>query len=163
MGAQLEISPQTYPLPGLLEAAKSRMLDELHARLAGAGFDDIRPTHGCVFRFVDRDGIRLTDLAELAGMTKQACGEILDDAQRLGYVERIADPADRRAKLVILTDRGRAAQAAGREIFAAIEAEWAERYGASEVASMRALLEEIERDGHAPSSETPARRAATTA
>ena len=47
--------------------------------LEKSGYADIRPTHGCVFRFVREEGMRLTDLAELAGITKQSAGELVDD------------------------------------------------------------------------------------
>ena len=51
--------------------------------------------------------MRLTELATLAGMTKQSVGEIVDDLVDLGYVERIPDPADSRAKLICLTEQRR--------------------------------------------------------
>ena len=86
--------------------------------LEEAGYADIRPTHGCVFRFVREDGMRLTELAALAGMTKQSVGELVDDLVDLGYVERIPDPEDRRAKLICLTERGSEAQGVGFGLFA---------------------------------------------
>ena len=94
------------PLAGLLDVAKNALLAEFRRELGESGYADIRPTHGCVFRFVREDGMRLTELAELAGMTKQSVGEMVDDLVDLGYVERIPDPEDRRAKLICLTDRG---------------------------------------------------------
>ena len=98
------------PLPGLLDVAAEALLAEFRGELEEAGYDDIRPTHGCVFRFVREEGMRLTELASNAGMTKQSAGELVDDLVELGYVERIPDPADRRAKLICLTERGREAQ-----------------------------------------------------
>ena len=76
-------------------------------------------------------------------MTKQSVGEIVDDLVERGYVERIPDPDDRRAKLICLTERGEAAQAVGFALFAKIEERWAERYGAERIAGLRELLEEI--------------------
>src|SRR5438034_9226204 len=101
------------PLAGLLETAMEAVLTEFRRDLAASGYADIRPTHGCVFRFVRDDGMRLTELASLAGMTKQSVGELVDDLVELGYVERIPDPADRRAKLICLTERGVEAQRTG--------------------------------------------------
>jgi DNA-binding MarR family transcriptional regulator len=131
------------PLPGLLEIAVDAIFAEFREDLIEAGYGDVRPTHGCVFRFVREDGLRLTDLANLAGMTKQSIGEIVDDLAELGYLERIPDPADRRAKLIRLTEKGERAQTVGFGLFAKLEQRWGERYGAERLAEMRALLEEI--------------------
>jgi DNA-binding MarR family transcriptional regulator len=131
------------PLPPLLGEVKDIALDELHRRLAEEGFDEVRPGHGCVFRFIDREGSRLTDLAHRSGFTKQAIGEFADDLEGLGYVERAPDPRDRRAKIIRLTDRGSDAQAAAMRIFADIEHRWAERYGEERIAQLREMLEEI--------------------
>src|SRR5271167_389865 len=91
------------PLSGLLDIALEALMVEFRDELEATGYADIRPTHGCVFRFVREDGMRLTDLATLAGMTKQSVGEVVDDLADRGYVERIPDPDDRRAKLISLT------------------------------------------------------------
>jgi DNA-binding MarR family transcriptional regulator len=131
------------PLTGLLDIALEALLAEFRAELEAAGYTDIRPTHGCVFRFVREDGMRLTDLATLAGMTKQSVGEVVDGLAALGYVERVPDPADRRAKLISLTAKGEAAQRVGYGLFTKLEAEWADRYGPERLTMLRELLEEI--------------------
>lgn len=131
------------PVTGLWDAALQAFLNAFRVQLEQTTYDDIRPTHGCVFRFVREDGMRLTRLAELAGITKQSAGEIVDDLAKRGYVERAPDPADKRAKLICLTDRGREAQATGFALFAEVERQWIERYGAERWEAMRALLEEI--------------------
>src|SRR5689334_728559 len=127
------------PLPGLMEVASEAIFVEFRAELAEAGYGDVRPTHGCVFRFVHENGMRLTELAQAAGMTKQSIGEIVDDLEARGYVERVPDPADKRAKLIRLTEKGRQAQRVGYGLFAKIEQRWAERYGADRVAELREL------------------------
>jgi DNA-binding MarR family transcriptional regulator len=76
-------------------------------------------------------------------MSKQAVGEFVDDLERLGYVERVPDPADRRAKLIRLTELGWEGHEAGQRIFADIERRWAERFGRKRVATMREVLEQI--------------------
>jgi DNA-binding MarR family transcriptional regulator len=130
----------------LLDAATESVLAEFRLELEEAGYADIRPTHGCVFRFVRDDGMRLTELAQLAGMTKQSVGELVDDLVDLGYVERIPDPEDRRAKLICLTDRGIEAQRVGFGLLAGIEDRWAERFGAARVKQLLELLEEAVSD-----------------
>ena len=139
-------SPHTPDPPetllSLLDAATESVLAEFRRELEEAGYADIRPTHGCVFRFVRDDGMRLTELARLAGMTKQSVGELVDDLVDLGYVERIPDPEDRRAKLICLTDRGIEAQKVGFGLLADVEDRWVERFGATRMKQLRKLLEE---------------------
>ncbi|CAM4513181.1 MarR family winged helix-turn-helix transcriptional regulator [Nocardia ninae] len=76
---------------------------ELRARLD----DQLRPAHYAVFRHLDPSGSRITALAESAGMTQQSMGELVTHLERCGLVERQVDPADRRARLVVLTDAGK--------------------------------------------------------
>lgn len=140
------IAPGAIPLPGLLDIAGEAMLAEFREELAKNGYEDLRPTHGCVFRFVREDGMRLTELAAHAGITKQSAGELVDDLVGLGYVERIADPADKRAKLICLTGRGEEAQRIGFGIFSELERRWGERFGRERFELLRALLEEIAAD-----------------
>lgn len=131
------------PLPALFDAARDLVIDELHSQLRARGFEEVRPGHGCVFRFVAKEGSRLTHLAERAGMTKQAVGEVATELEKLGYVERVPDPSDRRAKLIRLTDRGHRAQSAAIEIFQNVERRLAEELGEDRIGAMRDLLEEL--------------------
>ena len=131
------------PLMALLDSATEAYLAEFRRELEKAGYEDIRPTHGCVFRFVRENGMRLTELATYAGMTKQSVGELVDDLVDQGYVERTPDPQDRRAKLICLTDKGVEAQRKGFGLIDEIEARWAERFGPERVAALREVLEEI--------------------
>jgi DNA-binding MarR family transcriptional regulator len=132
------------PLPGLLAEIKSLAVRDMFARMADAGFEDVREGHGCVFGFVDLEhGSRLTDLAERARLTKQAVGEAVAELEQLGYIERVPDPEDGRAKIIRLTERGKDAARMGRRLFAEIEAEWAERFGEERIADLRACAEEI--------------------
>lgn len=85
----------------------ARIQREIFRRSAEQGFDDVRPRHGAVLAYLDAEGTRPGELARLAGRNKQTMGAILDELERLGYVRRTPDPADRRAKLIVPTDRGR--------------------------------------------------------
>jgi DNA-binding MarR family transcriptional regulator len=135
--------PIHVALTGLLSLAFDAMIAEFREEIEGSEFDDIRPTHACVFRYVRGSGLRLTEIAELADMTKQSVGEIVDDLVERDYVERIPDPADGRAKLICLTKRGEEAQEFGTGVFAAIEDRWAARHGADRIGTLREILEEI--------------------
>ncbi|MDQ1688957.1 MAG: hypothetical protein QOK42_1932 [Frankiaceae bacterium] len=88
--------------------------------VVGAGFPQ-KPKHSAVFAQISADGSRLTELARRANMTPQAMGELVDELVDLGYVVRRSDPGDGRAKLIVLTKRGRDAVAAGRQTIEGIE------------------------------------------
>lgn len=75
------------------------------------------------------DGIRLTDLAEQAGVTKQTAGALVDELERAGYVTRRADPTDARARLVVLTGTGMRLCARAAAEVAAIEDQWRAHLG----------------------------------
>jgi len=130
-------------LPALMDLAVESMYIDFRRLLEESGITDVRPTHGCVFRFIHGDGLRLTELASLAGLTKQSVGEIVDDLADLGYLERYPDPTDKRAKLIRLTEKGLEAQAIGFALFEQLEVDWAETFGADRISALRTLLEEI--------------------
>jgi DNA-binding MarR family transcriptional regulator len=127
----------------LLSVAFDDFCEDLERRLAETPYNDIRISHGCVFGNIDPEGTRLTDLAARARMTKQSVGEVTSDLEQRGYVERVPDPSDGRAKIIRLTDRGRDAQALGVGLIDDLEQEWADRYGAERVAALREALEAI--------------------
>jgi DNA-binding MarR family transcriptional regulator len=132
------------PLIGLLAEVKNAISDELYSRLHEMGYGGIRPAHGCVFGFIERvGGARLTALADRSGITKQAVGEAVADLQRLGYVERVPDPDDGRAKIIRLSERGREAAAAAEEIFADVERRFADEVGDERFDEFRNTLRRI--------------------
>jgi DNA-binding MarR family transcriptional regulator len=138
-----ERRPGQRPLLPLLYLAADAFAGEFHRRLESEGFGDIRPGHGCVFGNIEPEGTRLTELAARAECTKQAVGEAVTDLERLGYVERIPDPSDRRAKIVRLSELGREAQGLGLRLLAEVERDWAERFGEEAVAALRSMLEDV--------------------
>jgi DNA-binding MarR family transcriptional regulator len=132
------------PLPAVLAQVKNLAVKDMFRRLAAEGFEDVREGHGCVFGFIDLEhGSRLTDLAERSGLTKQAVGEAVAELERKGYLERMPDPEDGRAKIIKLNERGVEAALTGRRLFKEIEDDWGERYGEERVASLRECAEEI--------------------
>jgi DNA-binding MarR family transcriptional regulator len=146
MQPDLEYQPHV-PLIRLLNVALDEFAAELQRRMAAAGFGDIRPGHGCVFGGIDpASGSRLTELAERACMTKQSVGEVTSDLEGRGYLERVADPSDGRAKIIRLTPHGREVYAIGRQLIDELEREWADRYGEERVAALRDSLEAVTAD-----------------
>ena len=143
MSIEFDDTTRRHPMIRLLDVAFGGFTAELQRRVADTPYSDIRVTHGCVFGNIDPDGSRLTDLAERAHMTKQSVGEVATELEQRGYLERVPDPNDGRAKIIRLTERGHAAQALGRQLIDEIERDWAERFGAERVALLRETLEAI--------------------
>ena len=108
--------------------------------LAERGFADFRPAHGTIGQHIEDEGSRVTDLARLAQITKPSVVYLVNDLERLGYVERVPDADDGRAKLVRLTRRGAEAQAVARELIAQIEQDWAGLLGRNDFRTLRNLL-----------------------
>lgn len=111
--------------------------------LAAAGYDDITPAQARVFQRIAVGGSRLTDLAEQAGVTKPTAGFLVDQLERAGYVERVPDPTDGRARLVKVAERGARSVEASRAIVAEIEAEWTAHLGERRMAQLRRLLTDL--------------------
>ncbi|MEE4023267.1 MarR family winged helix-turn-helix transcriptional regulator [Gordonia sp. PKS22-38] len=108
--------------------------------LSGLDIDGVRPAHLGVFRYLRPDGSRIGDLATSAGMSGQAMGELVGKMRELGFVDVVADPADRRARLVVLTPRGRDAMATYAARVREVEEQLAGQIGADGVADLRSLL-----------------------
>jgi DNA-binding MarR family transcriptional regulator len=137
------VAAPDHHLVALLGSVREELLEEMYRRVAAAGYPGLRPSHGCVFRYLDLDGSRLADLAEKSGMTKQAFGEHLANVEALGYILRVPDPADGRAKLVVPTPRGRDVLRLGRRAFAEVEREWGLAIGAPRIDALRETLAAI--------------------
>ncbi len=121
---------------------RERLLGEAQAQADAAGVP-LRMAHLHVFGNITADGTRLTDLAAWAGMTPPAMAELIDELEAHGLVERHPDPADRRAKLVVLTDDGWDAIRSGREIIARIEADYAQRIGTERFEAMCWAMQDL--------------------
>jgi DNA-binding MarR family transcriptional regulator len=135
---------QWNPDLGVLAAQLQFSLqDELFARLADQGHPGLRPRHGLVIPYLDEDGIRATELARLSGRHKQIVGRLLDELEQLGYVERLPDPSDRRAKLVVPSKRGLELMQLGDEIVAEIERRHAQAAGPKLYAQFRNELRAV--------------------
>lgn len=117
--------------PLLIECA--RLLDVVaQAQVNHEAGDRIaRPALMRLVPFLTREGIRPTELARQADITKQAVGQTLKACEAQGLVEFAADPSDGRAQLVRLTDDGEAAFRYGRSVLRHLEDELAGALGAA--------------------------------
>ena len=82
----------------------------------------------------------MTDLAPQAEITKQSAGVLVDQLEHGGYVRRVSDPADGRARLLRIAERGARSVEASRGIVASVEAEWSAHLGAYRMAQLRRIL-----------------------
>jgi len=133
----------TLTLLALTHLMLSRQVSEGAAR---AGHP-IKPSHSAVFGQMSDNGARLTDLARGANMTPQAMGELVDELEELGYLARTADPTDRRAKLIMLTELGRECMAAGIDTIGHIERHIIDALGVRRHRDLRRMLLTLLGDG----------------
>jgi DNA-binding MarR family transcriptional regulator len=83
------------------------------------------------------------ELAQRAGMSKQAMNQLLQSLERLDYISRTDAADDGRARSVHFTKRGEAAWTRMTELLVAIEAEWRATLGAERFNLLKALLGEV--------------------
>jgi DNA-binding MarR family transcriptional regulator len=112
----------------------------VHDALRASGFDDLTAAQVRLAQRLSPHGIRVTDLAEQARVTKQTAGALVDELQRAGYVERRPDPADARARLVVLTERGRRLCSAAANEVTRIEHAWRAHLGPQAFDQLRTSL-----------------------
>jgi DNA-binding MarR family transcriptional regulator len=129
----------------LLRVPSQAVVRHVHRAFSAAGYPGLRPAHMSIFQHVDHppSGTRITELAERAQMTKQSMGALVADMERLGFVERIPDPTDQRAKIARLTPRGWEIHEAAGEIVKGLEADWGARVGVEHFAELRRLLKSL--------------------
>ena len=113
--------------------------DRVRDRLAESGYE-VTSAQGRVFARIGPHGTRLSDLAAQAQITKPTAGFIVDQLEKAGLVERVPDPTDGRARLVVITDRGRETIPLAAAEIDAIEAEWTAHLGARRMAELRRTL-----------------------
>lgn len=117
-------------------AAEARVFESVKA----AGFNDLTLAQTRIAQRLTLGGIRVTDLAEQAGVTKQTAGALVDELESNGYVARRPDPVDARARLVVLTDRGERLCATAAAEIANVEGEWRSHLGPGRYDELRAAL-----------------------
>jgi DNA-binding MarR family transcriptional regulator len=132
------------PLLGLLlRLLHQHWAEDVDGALRAVGFGDIRPPHANVFPFVPEGGIQVTELAKLARVRKQSMADAVEQLERAGYVERHPDPADGRAKLVFLTERGRAVRPVAVAAGERVEERWARLTSDHQIDSLRGSLVQL--------------------
>jgi DNA-binding MarR family transcriptional regulator len=129
------------PLVGLLlRLAAQQWGTEMDAALRADGVEGITPAHANVIPFVPAEGIQIGELARLAKVRKQSMAHSVDLLVAAGYVTRSPDPADGRASLIFLTDKGRALWPASHRAGARVEEDWAAIVGRDDLERLRRTL-----------------------
>ncbi len=127
-----------------LRSPYEAFLMKVHAGLAAAGFADSSPSWGTnVFHYLRGGGLRLTELAERVQTSKQAMRYTVDQLEAAGYLERVPDPTDGRAKIIRLTERGWEVRQVADELTASIREECARRLGEQRMRQFEGLMKEI--------------------
>ena len=109
------------------------------------GFDTLRTAHTNLFPHIDLGGTRLTELARRVGISKQAVGQLVDELEEMGVVERGPDPDDGRAKLIrFCTDAGEPVLMRGFAVLREIEAEMQGAIGARQMNQLQRVLLAVE-------------------
>jgi len=119
------------------------MEDRVLADIAAAGFDDVTIAQARVLARVSSKGTRITELAERARVSKQTVTFMVDQLERAGYVRRVPDPSDARARLVVFDDRGLAAQQVARRTEAVVQEEWTRHLGRRATARLHQILTQL--------------------
>jgi DNA-binding MarR family transcriptional regulator len=128
----------------LLRRPYEALLMKIHAELAAAGFADSYPSWGTnIFHYLREGGLRLTELTERTHTTKQALRYTINQLEAAGYVERVPDPTDGRAKIIRLTERGWEARRVADEIIASIEHECVQELGEERMRQFEALMKDV--------------------
>lgn len=136
----LDEQKRATTLEGLFRLA--RLLNEIaiERTRARTGTTTLRAAHTALLPHIDLEGTRLTTLAARLGITKQAVGQLLDDLEAAGVVERVPDPEDGRAKLVRFSRKGRAGLLEGLALLRELEAELVERLGSKRWNALRETI-----------------------
>ncbi len=117
--------------------------DRIFRAIQDAGFDDWTLAQCRVFQRIAQDGSRLTDLADQAQVSKQSAGVLVDQLERLGYVRRVPDPTDGRARLIVIEQRGRRALEVAKVTLDEILSEWKAYLGTRNFTLLHQILDQL--------------------
>ncbi len=116
----------------------------LRDKLLEQGYKGLKLSFSTVMSNMSFGGTRLVDIAEINGMTKQAIGQIANEIEELGYIKRVPDPHDGRAKNLVFTDLG--AQLIQDSIVAVeeVKQEFSQLIGEQKIDQLESLITELE-------------------
>ncbi len=116
--------------------------DETQRRLMARDHPDSRPHHGYVFQHLVPGPMAIGQIAARMDVTQQAVSKTVAELERLGYVERRADPGDARVSLIALSAEGRRVIEDYRDVRAEVAGELAAALGVRRAEQLRRLMGE---------------------
>jgi DNA-binding MarR family transcriptional regulator len=119
------------------------LVDDLHVRLRERGWDADRPAFGFALLAAREGPTSVTELAALAGTTKQAASKLVDSMEAAGYVTRTEGTEDMRRRPIVLTEQGRRFLATVEDIYDGLEEEWSAVIGHDQVEATRSGVTEV--------------------
>jgi DNA-binding MarR family transcriptional regulator len=133
-----------YFLLGRMRAIERAAHRAMLEAIQEAGYPYMRTPHIALMAHMTPEGLRITEFADLMQVTKSAASQLVTWLERHGLVERVPDPADRRATLVRATGAADAGFRAARHRYAEIEDEWERAIGSEGLAKLAGMLSELD-------------------
>ncbi len=135
---QAAVTERTQDTLGHVLTRASRLFNEQALQAVhAAGFPEVRESWIALLRHLDPPGVRSSVLAERLGVTRQAAGQLVSELERAGYLERVADLSDGRAKLVRMTERGLHAWLAGLQALRTLQDDLRHEVGADALSALQ--------------------------
>jgi DNA-binding MarR family transcriptional regulator len=128
-------------VPALVNLVAASGAPRLRAAFAAAGLDGIRPAQAVALVPLATGGLHASDLADRLNVSRQAVAQAIAGLERHGYVTRVADPVDARARIIEITPRGRQALGVMRSNALASEKRWEQALGSKRLGELRETLE----------------------
>ena len=139
LGRSESVARMSRHLIGLSTAMRLRMSSGLIDR-----GHDLRPSTAQVIPNLPIEGLRVSELAARLRLTLQRTGQLVGELEEVGYVERVPDPSDGRAKRVVFSKRGRRLINDIDEITREITDSFAAELGTERFESLCGLLAELD-------------------
>lgn len=136
------VPPDWQPtVPALVNLVAASGAPRLRAAFAAAGLDGIRPAQAVALVPLAAGGLHASDLADRLQVSRQAVAQAITGLERHGYVTRVPNPLDARARIIELTPRGRHALRVMRSSAVDLEGRWERILGRRRLAELRETLQ----------------------
>lgn len=132
--------PDFEPFIALMDKGARVLRTDMLRHAHACGYTELAPAHNAVFATLPPEGARAADMASRSGITRQSMGEVIRDMVRLGLLEMVPDPSDKRAKVVTYTAYGKEVAQAGYDHIVAVEERLREEFGEDDLATTRRVL-----------------------
>ena len=133
--------------PGNLIVYLSAVAQDSQVRLMKyhheCGYENLKVSYAQVLSYIGVNGARINDIAEINGVSKQAISQITQEIESLGYLTRIVDPQDKRARKIIFTPKGQSLIRDSVRTIKQVEADWENLIGTENLKTVVSLLKSL--------------------